>query len=252
LAIQFVFIFILWSTVPWLPESPRWLLSHGRIEEATKIIADLESKSANDPCVLANREEILFSIEYEHERAIRWRDLVLGRSKESTKACRRLLLGAGTQAMQQFSGTNIMTYYMPTLLQSSVGLSEERARLLTACTTIPYVFAAGLAAPLVERFGRRVMMMTSTGIQLFCFFMMTILLYFAQKPDYSGNVLVAEASVAFFFIYYIGFAQGMLSIPWLYPTEINSLPMRTKGAAVATATNWLANFIVSLSGRCFI
>lgn len=30
----------------------------------------------------------------------------------------------------------------------------------------------------------------------------------------------------------------MLGVPWLYPTEINSLPMRTKGAAVATATDW--------------
>lgn len=152
--------------------------------------------------------------------------------------------------MQQFSGTNIMTYYMPTLLQSSVGFSEERARLITACTTVPCMVAAGLAAPLVERLGRRVMMMISTGIQLFCFFILTILLYYAQKPDYSGSVLVGEASVAFFFLYYIGFAQGMLSIPWLYPTEINSLPMRTRGAAVATATNWLTNFIASSFHSC--
>lgn len=36
----------------------------------------------------------------------------------------------------------------------------------------------------------------------------------------------------------------MLGVPWLYPTEINSLPMRTKGAAVATATNWITNFAI--------
>ncbi|KAI0966572.1 sugar transporter-domain-containing protein [Xylaria arbuscula] len=36
----------------------------------------------------------------------------------------------------------------------------------------------------------------------------------------------------------------MLGVPWLYPTEINSLPMRTKGAAVGTMTNWLTNFVV--------
>ncbi|KAJ4317657.1 hypothetical protein N0V84_007257 [Fusarium piperis] len=36
----------------------------------------------------------------------------------------------------------------------------------------------------------------------------------------------------------------MLGVPWLYPTEINSLPMRTKGAALATGTNWMTNFIV--------
>ena len=33
-------------------------------------------------------------------------------------------------------------------------------------------------------------------------------------------------------------------VPWLYPTEINSLSMRTKGAALGTATNWIVNFMV--------
>ena len=36
----------------------------------------------------------------------------------------------------------------------------------------------------------------------------------------------------------------MLSVTWLYPTEINSLPMRTKGAALATATDWITNFTI--------
>jgi hypothetical protein len=53
--------------------------------------------------------------------------------------------------MQQFNGANIMTYYMPTLLQSPVGFSEERASLITACTIVPYVLDVGLAALLVER-----------------------------------------------------------------------------------------------------
>jgi hypothetical protein len=52
------------------------------------------------------------------------------------------------------------------------------------------------------------------------------------------NTVYATASVAFFFFYHIAFGMGMLGVPWLYPTEINSLPMRTKGAAVSTATNW--------------
>ena len=41
-----------------------------------------------------------------------------------------------------------------------------------------------------------------------------------------------------------GFGLGMLGIPWLYPTEINSLPMHTKGAAAAAMANWLTNFAV--------
>lgn len=88
------------------------------------------------------------------------------------------------------------------------------------------------------------MMMVSTGIQFFCFFMLTILLYYSPRDGFAGLPEAAEAAIAFFYLYYIGFGLGMLGIPWLYPTEINSLPMRTKGAAVATATDWLTNFIV--------
>lgn len=54
----------------------------------------------------------------------------------------------------------------------------------------------------------------------------------------------AKASIAFFFLYYVFFGIGWQGVPWLYPTEINSLSMRTKGAALGTATNWIVNFMV--------
>ncbi|KAK4543100.1 hypothetical protein LTR36_005877 [Oleoguttula mirabilis] len=103
---------------------------------------------------------------------------------------------------------------------------------------------SGVAAPLFERFGGRNMMMVSTFIQLCRFIVTSMLLDYAQKPGYAGQQEVTEATISWFFIYYIGFGLGMLGIPWLYPTEINSLPMHTKGAAVATATDCLTNFVV--------
>lgn len=36
--------------------------------------------------------------------------------------------------------------------------------------------------------------------------------------------------------------MGVLGVPWLYPTEINALEMRTKGASLAMATNWICNY----------
>lgn len=146
--------------------------------------------------------------------------------------------------MQQFGGINIMSYYLPTLLMESVHLSDTMARLIAAVSSVVYFFAALAAAPLVERYGRRTMMMVSTAMQFFCFLLMTVLLYYAQKEGYPNQEKVAQASVVFFFLYYIGFGLGMLGIPWLYPTEINSLPMRTKGAAAATMSDWITNFIV--------
>jgi hypothetical protein len=42
-------------------------------------------------------------------------------------------------------------------------------------------------------------------------------------------------------LYPLAFKFGWVSIPWLFPAEVNSLSMRTKGAALATAMDWLFN-----------
>ena len=89
------------------------------------------------------------------------------------------------------------------------------------------------------------MMFAASG-QSFCYLIITILLRYNEKPGYAHAKQVAEASISFFFLYYVFFGIGMQGVPWLYPTEINSLAMRTKGAAIGTATNWIFNFM----GEC--
>jgi fucose permease len=126
-----------------------------------------------------------------------------------------------------------MSYYLPLVLINSVGLSNTKARLLTACNATSYFVFSCITVTMVERFGRRGLMLLSGFGQFLSFLVITILLRFAAE-----NPVLGTASVAFFFLYHVAFGAGMLGVPWLYPTEINSLPMRTKGAAVATATNW--------------
>jgi hypothetical protein len=104
LAFQFIFIISLFATVPWLPESPRWLIHHGRDAEAIEVLACLAGEPQDSPFVVAQQEEIQYSVQYEKEHQIRWRDL-LRPQPGATKPLRRLLLGAGTQFIQQFEGT---------------------------------------------------------------------------------------------------------------------------------------------------
>ncbi|KAF7596388.1 hypothetical protein BBP40_002132 [Aspergillus hancockii] len=211
-------------TVPWLPESPRWLMRHGHEAEAIEVLAAIEAKSIHDPYISTQRNEIEYSIHYERKNNVRWRDLFSRKKTNDTKTLRRLLPGAGTQFIQQFEGINILSYYLPTVLMNSVGLSNQMVRLLTACNATSYFIFTYLAVPLVERRGRRGLMLFSTAGQFFSFLFITILLRFAEISPDGPNV--ASASIALFFLFYISFGLGML------------------GAALATATDWITNFVI--------
>ncbi|MCJ1321232.1 hypothetical protein MMC15_006576 [Xylographa vitiligo] len=248
LAFQLVFMIILFSTVPWLPESPRWLIAHGYEDEAFQILADLENKDVDHPFVLTQHKEVMYAVEYERKNGVGWMDLLRGRTGTQGGTCtiRRLLLGAGTQAMQQLAGINVTSYYLPTVLISSVGLTNKLARLLAACNSVSYLLFSLIAIPNVERWGRRRLMMYAAAGQCFCYLIITILLRFSVDPSITvqSQRQIASASIAFFFLYYVCFGIDFQGVPWLYPVEINSLAMRTKGAAIGTATNWAFNFMV--------
>jgi MFS family permease len=160
LAIQFLFIIILYATVPWLPESPRWLIAKGRIEEADVILAVLEDKDVDDPYIITQSKDIQWAVDYERENTVPWSQLLRGKSGPNggTSTIRRLILGMGTQAMQQFSGINVTSYYLPLVLIDSVGLDNTLARLLAACNSVSYLLFSLIGIPNVERWGRRKMM----------------------------------------------------------------------------------------------
>ncbi|KAL8768628.1 MAG: hypothetical protein Q9209_005187 [Squamulea sp. 1 TL-2023] len=203
--------------------------------------------------------EIQWAAEFERENGMSWTDLLKGKTGAgNTSTIRRLLLGAGTQAMQQLAGINVTSYYLPTVLVESVKLENSMARLLAACNSVSYLLFSLIGIPNVERWGRRKMMIYAAGTilppsshalttssgQCFCYLMITILIRYSEILAENAAKKVASASIAFFFLYYIFFGIGWQGVPWLYPTEINSLAYRTKGAALGTATNWAMNFMV--------
>lgn len=90
----------------------RWLIAHEYEDEAFQIIADLEGKTIDDPFVITQHKEIVFAVQYEKENTVGWMDLLRNKtgSKGGTATLRRLILGAGTQAIQQLAGINVTRY----------------------------------------------------------------------------------------------------------------------------------------------
>ena len=108
LAFQLIFPLVVGSVLPFLPESPRWLLLQDHYEEALGIIARLAGKNVDihDPEVTAEFLSIKTAIYQEREDRVPVMDVLTFRDK--TQNFRRLLLSCGTQFMQQFSGVNAL------------------------------------------------------------------------------------------------------------------------------------------------
>jgi len=126
-----------------------------RHEAARKVIARLHGKDTplDHPEVSAEFLSIQGTIELERKDRVPVMDVLRGRDK--TQTFRRLLLSCGTQFMQQFSGVNALGYYLPTLLQQSVGYDEQTSRLLTGVNGTIYLGAAFCCLLLIDNFGRR-------------------------------------------------------------------------------------------------
>ncbi|RDB21956.1 Sugar transporter STL1 [Hypsizygus marmoreus] len=243
IAFQLVFSVILFLTIPWLPESPRWLLAHGYEEEGVNVLVALEGGgvTSKDDFIIDQKEAILEAVRIEKETAPSWSNIVQGKTGD-TGMVQRLLLGAGTQWMQQLVGINVTSYYLPLVLQNSVGLSNNLSRLLAACNSVSYLVFSFAGLLLIEKAGRRKLMMWGAAGQFVCYLFISALLSHANDPILGPRY--GAGATAFFFLYYLFFGICWQGVPWLYPTEINSLSMRTKGAALGTASNWISNYVV--------
>ncbi|KAI5894556.1 uncharacterized protein SCHCODRAFT_02211645 [Schizophyllum commune H4-8] len=134
----------------------------------------------------------------------------------------------------------------PAILGPQNGVCRAAApsapRASSPCKSLSYLFFSFAGLWLIERAGRRKLMMWGAAGQAVCYILISALLSQASDPE-NGTKFGAGAT-AFFFVYYIFFGICWQGVPWLYPVEINSLAMRTKGAAVATASNWISNYCV--------
>ncbi|ORY68231.1 putative sugar transporter [Pseudomassariella vexata] len=241
LAFQLVFPCAIFPVLAFVPESPRWLLLVHRGEEAMRVIARLAGTAVEDPLVTAEYRSIKSTIRLERESRVPVMDVL--RHRDKTQNFRRLLLSCGSQLMQQFSGINALGFYLPTLLHESVGFNLQMSRLLTAVSGTLYLGAAFCGLFLIDRVGRRKLMLFGSLTTASCHLIAALCLK-AGEDDPSKEKMMANVAVAMFILYHVFFGPTWGGVPWAYSAEINSLGWRTRGAAAATATNWIMGFVV--------
>ncbi|KAF2820199.1 general substrate transporter [Ophiobolus disseminans] len=237
IAFQCVFALIVLVMMLSLPESPRWLLTHHREEEAATILASLNGLPREDPEVLVQMGVIKDAVRKAGGGGKVPTKLLFTNGK--TQYFRRLLLGGSSQFMQQLSGCNAVIYYFPILCQQALGTDHNLALLLGGINMVVYAIFATSSWFLIERVGRRKLFLIGTVGQ--CLAM--VLTFACLIPDQETSNAASGAAVGLF-IYIAFFGATWLPLPWLYPAEVNPLKTRAKANAFSTINNWLWNFFI--------
>lgn len=238
IAFQIIFGIILIVGIWFLPESPRWLITQDRHEDAIDVIAALSGLETTDADVTLQHSLIVDGIKASGHAGgeVPYSALFTG---GKTQHFRRLLLGSSSQFFQQLGGCNAVIYYFPILFQSAIGVSHNLALLLGGVNMIVYSIFATVSWFIIERAGRRQLFLWGTVGQ--CLSM--VLVFACLIPD-GGKGPSAKGAGVGLFTYIAFFGATWLPLPWLYPAEINPLRTRAKANAVSTITNWLFNFLI--------
>jgi sugar porter (SP) family MFS transporter len=209
-----------------LPESPRWLASKGRFDAARAILNRIYGPQETEVAMTQ------FTTVIEGDK-LRPRDLFLRRFRKP------LIAGVGLAVFQQITGVNTIIYYTPIIMQMAGFKSASDAILTTLIIgCINVLFAVG-AIPLLDRVGRRRLLLISIAGMFAC---LILLGYYLGLPHTSRFLVVGA------FLSYLAFFQvGLGPVFWLLISEIYPTRIRGQAMSLASVTIWASDWLVTLT-----
>jgi sugar porter (SP) family MFS transporter len=244
IAVQFAWAAVLGGGMLFLPESPRYLLYKGRIDDAKRALARLTSRPADSPAVDAECTEITLALEVERQAGgATYMDCF--RSGE-TRNSLRTWTGIMIQAWQQLTGINFIFYYGTTFFKTA---GIHNAFVITIITDVVNTCMTIVGVQLIDRAGRRRLMLIGAAGMCFCEYIVAIVGITVGQANADGSVnLVAQRVLIAFVCFYIAlYAISWGPVAWVLTGEIFPLAIRAKGMSLSVASNWLWNFGIAYS-----
>ncbi|KAI6779267.1 uncharacterized protein J7T54_000997 [Emericellopsis cladophorae] len=242
----------------WMPFSPRWLLHHGREDEARQVLSHLRHLPGTHELVELEFLEIKAQSLFEKRSiAERFPHLQAQTAWNTTKLqfvailalfqtkamFKRVVVATVTMTAQQWSGINAVLYYAPSIFEQ-LGLSSTTTSLLATGVVGIVMFIATIPAVLwIDRVGRKpVLAVGALGMSLSHFIIAVILAMNIDRFETQQASGWAAVVMVWLFVIHFGYSWGPCA--WILIAEIWPLSTRPYGVSLGASSNWMNNFVV--------
>jgi sugar porter (SP) family MFS transporter len=220
-----------------VPESPRWLVMHGRDDQAMGIMARVTGRSRAESDLAAVKQSL--AAEAGQEK---------GTIRELFQPAMKLVLtiGISIAILQQITGINSVFFYAPMIFEQS-GIGTDAAFMQAVLVGLVNLVCTVLAILFIDRLGRRPLMIAGLTIIAFC---MLLLAYGFDAATYSESGELVEINATLILIGILGFVAGFAislgPVMWVLFSEL--FPNRIRGIAISFVglINSSVSFIVQL------
>lgn len=247
LAMQSLPPVLIFVSILFCPESPRWLASKDNWDDASRVLADVRHLPIEHPYVQQELLELRTQLEEERRSVHGTGFWALQKECWLIPANRkRALLSMGLMVCQQWTGTNAINYYAPTIF-AALGIDGTTTGLLATGVygIVKMCSCAIFITFLADTLGRRWSFVWTAFAMFLCMFYIGF--YVRFDPPVKGAAIPPAGYVALVAVYLFAaaFQFGWGPVCWIYVSEIPTNRLRGQNVALAAATQWLFNLVVA-------
>lgn len=262
LCLQLAPAVILFAGMIFMPFSPRWLVHHGREEEARQVIAMLHGGSGKSDALdevielefLEIKAQSMFEKRSTAEKFPHLREqtawntfklqfVAIGSLFKTMPMFRRVIVATVTMFFQQWTGINAVLYYAPSIF-GALGLSNNTTSLLATgvvgivmfLTTIPMMVY-------VDRLGRKPVLIAG-AIAMGINHLIIAIIFAIEEDQWPTHHAAGWAAIVMVWLFAGNFGWSWGPCAWIIVAEVWPLSARPYGIALGASSNWMNNFIV--------
>ncbi|AJP38044.1 Hxt3p [Saccharomyces cerevisiae YJM1078] len=241
LGLCFAWALFMIGGMTFVPESPRYLVEAGQIDEARASLSKVNKVAPDHPFIQQELEVIEASVEEARAAgSASWGELFTGKPA----MFKRTMMGIMIQSLQQLTGDNYFFYYGTTVF-NAVGMSDSFETSIVF--GVVNFFSTCCSLYTVDRFGRRNCLLYGAIGMVCCYVVYASVGVTRLWPNGEGNGSSKGAGncmICFACFYIFCFATTWAPIAYVVISETFPLRVKSKAMSIATAANWMWGFLI--------